>query len=222
MTNQFVVLLGAPGAGKGTQAKSLAKVLGVPHVSSGDIFRANLKKKTELGKLAEGYISRGQLVPDDITVRMVQDRLDQADCEAGYILDGFPRTPEQADALDRYLETRSASLDAVLYIDVSKAIVIERLGGRWMCRAEGHVYHAIYNPPRQPGICDIDGSELYQREDDQPATVVKRLDVYRAQTAPLIEYYRERGLLKTVNGDGSIEDVGKALLDALRPGKEDE
>jgi len=220
MANQFVVLLGAPGAGKGTQAKSLAEELGVPHISSGDIFRANLKKKTELGISAQEYISRGQLVPDDITVRMVEDRLNQPDCAEGCILDGFPRTPEQADALNSYLTARDASLDAVLYIDVSKDIVIERLGGRWMCRAEGHVYHTIYHPPKRPGICDIDGSELYQREDDQPATVVKRLDVYLAQTAPLIEYYQERGLLKTVNGDGSIEDVADALIGALRENRE--
>lgn len=216
MAKMFIVLLGAPGAGKGTQAKGLAEKLGVPHISSGDIFRANLKKKTELGMLANEYISRGELVPDDITVGMVEARLDQPDCAAGCILDGFPRTPEQADALDRYLEARGDSLDAVLYIDVSKNIVIERLGGRWMCRAHGHVYHSIYKPPRRPGICDIDGSELYQREDDQPATVVKRLKVYHEQTAPLIAYYRERSLLKTVNGDGSIEEVAEALLSALR------
>jgi len=220
MATTFLVLLGAPGAGKGTQAQSLAEELGIPHISSGDIFRANLKNETELGMVAKTYVSRGQLVPDDVTVRMVEDRLNQPDCAQGSILDGFPRTPGQADELNRYLSARKTALDAVLYIQVSKEVVIERLSGRWMCRAHGHVYHALYNPPKIRGICDIDGSDLYQREDDRPATVVERLKVYLEQTAPLIEYYREQGLLKTIDGDQEIDDVTRALLAALPPTKE--
>ena len=215
MATTFLVLLGAPGAGKGTQAKRLAEKLGVPHISSGDIFRANLKNQTALGRTADSYISRGQLVPDDVTVQMVEERLNQADCSRGAILDGFPRTPAQADALDRYLQERGAALTAVLYIEVSKEAVIERLSGRWICRAQGHVYHALYNPPKVRGLCDLDGSELYQREDDQPATVVKRLQVYLEQTAPLIAHYCEQDLLYTIDGNQRIDEVTDALLAGL-------
>lgn len=220
MATTFLVLLGAPGAGKGTQAKRLVEKLGIPHISSGDIFRANFKNKTELGRIADSYISRGQLVPDDVTVRMLEERLDAADCSPGAILDGFPRTPAQAEAFDRYLQTRSAELDAVLYIEVTKEAVIERLSGRWICRAHGHVYHALYNPPKTRGLCDLDGSELYQREDDKPATVVKRLQVYLEQTAPLIEHYREQGLLHTIDGNQGIDHVTEALLNALKRTKD--
>ncbi len=211
----YVVLLGAPGAGKGTQAKRLSQALGLPHISSGDIFRENLKKQTELGELARQYMERGELVPDDVTIAMIRERLSRSDCAPGAILDGFPRTPAQAEALDEMLRDFGGQMDVVLYIKVSQQALIDRLAGRWMCRAHGHIYHERYNPPRQPGICDVDGSELYQRDDDKAETVKHRIEVYQQQTAPLIAYYRERGLLVDVDGEQPIDAVTAALLAAV-------
>jgi adenylate kinase len=211
----FVVLLGAPGAGKGTQAKYLAQALGVPHVSSGDIFRENLAAETKLGSQASGYLARGELVPDDITIAMIRDRLARPDCAQGAVLDGFPRTPNQADALDRMLLEMGANLAAVLYIKVDEQVLIQRLSGRWMCRQAGHVYHQMFNPPRQPGVCDVDGSALYQREDDTAETVAHRIDVYLRQTAPVIGHYQERGMIIEIDGGLPIEEVSRQMLAAL-------
>jgi adenylate kinase len=212
----FVVLLGPPGAGKGTQAARLAEALEVPHVSSGDLFRENLQQQTGLGKQAQRYINQGELVPDDVTIGMIRERVNREDCCAqGAILDGFPRTPAQAEALDEILDELGTTLKAVYYISVSEGELIERLTGRRVCRSAGHIYHLRYNPPQQPGVCDIDGSELYQREDDRQETVVQRIKVYRKQTAPLIEHYRSKGLLVEIDGEQPIEHVTKALLNAV-------
>jgi adenylate kinase len=212
----FVVLLGPPGAGKGTQAARLAEALEVPHVSSGDLFRENLQQQTGLGKQAQRYINQGELVPDDVTIGMIRERVNREDCCAqGAILDGFPRTPAQAEALDEILDELGTTLKAVYYISVSEGELIERLTGRRVCRAAGQIYHLRYNPPQQPGVCDIDGSELYQREDDRQETVVQRIKVYRKQTAPLIEHYRSKGLLVEIDGEQPIEHVTKALLNAV-------
>ena len=211
----FIVLLGPPGSGKGTQAQIIAEKLRIPHISSGDIFRENLKNQTELGKIAEGYIQRGELVPDDLTNAMIRERLSRPDCRDGALLDGFPRTPAQAQALDQMLQEMGGVIKAVPYIHVPEAMLIERLTGRWTCRAQGHVFHEKYNPPRQPGHCDYDGSELYQREDDQVETVRQRIRVYIEQTEPLVEYYRARGLLVEIDGSKSIEQVTQQLLESL-------
>lgn len=211
----YVVLLGPPGAGKGTQAKIISDKMGLPHVSSGDIFRENLNKQTELGKQAEEYMNGGELVPDDLTISMIQERLSRPDCEQGALLDGFPRTPAQAEALDEMLEDFNGQVDLVPYIEVPEQELIERLSGRLTCRAEGHIFHKKYNPPEVPGVCDYDGSELYQREDDKPETVKRRICVYFEQTQPLIDHYRERSLLIEINGDQPIEDVTEELLNAL-------
>jgi len=216
----FLVLLGPPGAGKGTQAKRLSDILKVPHISSGDLFREHLKNQTKLGQLANAYMAKGELVPDDITVGMVRERLGCPDCAQGAILDGFPRTPEQAKALDAILAERGARLSAVLYFRVADDELVRRLSGRWMCRAAGHIFHEAFNPPRQPGVCDFDGSALYQRRDDHPETVRERIRVYHEQTAPLVEYYRKRGLLIEIDGQQGIEGVTDQLLAVLPGGAE--
>jgi adenylate kinase len=212
---RFIVLLGPPGAGKGTQAQLISESQGLAHISSGDLFRQNLKEQTELGKLAQGYVNRGELVPDDVTIGMVQSRLLEPDCAKGALLDGFPRTPAQAEALKVMLAKLGSKVESVPYIAVPAAQLIERLSGRWTCRAEGHVYHQVYNPSKVAGICDIDGSELYQRDDDKPETVERRIRVYTEQTAPLIEYYRKAGLLAEVDGTKPIEQVSAAMLKAI-------
>ena len=212
---RYYVLLGPPGAGKGTQAKIIAENLHLVHISSGDIFRENLGKQTELGKQAQGYINRGELVPDGLTINMIRDRLQKPDCENGVILDGFPRTPAQAEALRKMLNETGEEVLGVPYISVPADVLIERLSGRWSCKQNGHVYHLKYNPPKVAGICDIDGSELYQREDDKSETVLKRIEVYLSQTAPLIVYYREQGKLLEVDGTQDIANVSDQLLKAL-------
>ncbi len=214
----MIVLLGPPGAGKGTQAQKLAQELGLVHVSSGDIFRENLKNETNLGKQAKVYIDRGDLVPDELTIEMIKDRLGNEDCRNGALLDGFPRTPPQAAALAELLGDLDGAVKSVPYIKVAPGVLIKRLSGRWTCRAQGHIYHEEYNPPMIPGVCDIDGSELYQREDDKPETVKNRIQVYFEQTAPLIEYYRNAGLLAEIDGTASIDAVYEALLAAVKKG----
>jgi adenylate kinase len=216
----YVVLLGPPGAGKGTQAQLISKELALPHISSGDLFREHLKAQTELGKLAKGYMDRGELVPDDVTIAMIRERLSRPDCAGGALLDGFPRTPPQAEALTKMLVDFHGKVDVVPYINVREEILVERLSGRWTCRAQGHVFHEKYNPPREPGRCDIDGSELYQREDDKAETVINRIRVYFQQTMPLIEYYRQQGVLEEVDGDQPIERVSADILDVLPSGRQ--
>jgi adenylate kinase len=216
----YIVLLGPPGAGKGTQAEAIASKLHLPHISSGDIFRENLKNQTELGKLAVGFINKGELVPDDVTIAMIHERLLKSDCQAGALLDGFPRTPAQAEALASLLSDIDGQVKSVPYIYVPEDVLIKRLSGRWTCRAAGHVFHEKYNPPHQPGKCDFDGSELYQRDDDKAETVKRRIRVYVEQTQPLIEYYRQRGVLVEIDGQQSIDQVTSNLLAAIqRDGK---
>jgi adenylate kinase len=215
---KYIVLLGPPGAGKGTQAQLIAEKLGLAHISSGDIFRENLKAKTVLGSKAQEYMSRGELVPDDLTIAMIKDRLQKPDCAKGALLDGFPRTPAQAAALSEMLASWNAKIDSVPYISVEPGILIERLSGRWTCRGQGHVFHERFNPPLKAGICDVDGSELYQRDDDKPETVENRIRVYLEQTTPLIEYYRQQGVLSEVDGTRPIEQVTSQLLKAIDEG----
>lgn len=212
----YIVLLGPPGAGKGTQAKRISEKFELPHISSGDIFRENLNKQTELGKKAEEYMNRGELVPDDITISMIRERLSRPDCEEGALLDGFPRTPAQAKALDEMLSDFAGEIDAVPYINVPENELVERLSGRLTCRAKGHIFHKKYNPPQETGICDYDGSELYQREDDKPETVKRRIRVYMEQTQPLIDYYQKKSVMIEVDGDQSIEEVTTDLVSALK------
>ena len=214
MSPTYIVMLGPPGAGKGTQAKVLAEQLDLIHVSTGDLFRENLKNETELGKLAQAYMNKGELVPDDVTVRMVEERLSREDCKTGAVLDGFPRTPAQAEALDQLLAELGGVVNSVPYIKVPDQDLIERLSGRWMSPS-GRVYHEKYNPPKTKGIDDVDGSKLYQREDDKPETVKHRIDVYHEQTAPLIQFYREKGKLTEIDGTQSIESVTDAILKAV-------
>jgi adenylate kinase len=211
----YFVLLGPPGAGKGTQAQLVSKELELPHISSGDIFRENIKNQTELGQLAKKYMDRGELVPDDVTISMIRERLSRPDCSPGALLDGFPRTPAQAEALAEMLKGFEGQVNAVPYIKVPEETLIERLTGRWTCRAEGHVFHQKFNPPKEEGVCDYDGSELYQREDDKVETVTNRIKVYFKQTMPLIEYYQDAGTLIEVDGTKSIEDVSVELMSAL-------
>ncbi len=214
----FIVLLGPPGVGKGTQAQRIAEATRLPHVSSGDLFRTHVQNQTELGQLAKAYMDKGELVPDEVTIGMIRERLGQADCQAGALLDGFPRTVVQAEALDKLLAEFGGKVDRVPFITASEATLVERLSGRWTCKAQGHVFHEKHNPPRQAGVCDFDGSELYQREDDQAETVRRRIQVYFQQTAPLIEYYRQRGLLVEIDGAQPIEKVTSDLLAALAVG----
>lgn len=211
----FIVLLGPPGVGKGTQAKLLAERTGLVHVSSGDLFRENLKNQTELGKLAQSYMGKGELVPDDVTIAMIRERLSRPDCGSGAILDGFPRTTAQADALGRMLAEFGGEVNKVPYVTAPEKVLVERLSGRWTCRANGHIFHEKNNPPKQAGVCDLDGSELYQRDDDKSETVVRRIQVYLEQTAPLIAYYRQRGKLIEIDGAQDIQKVTKAFLSAL-------
>lgn len=211
----YIVLLGPPGAGKGTQAQLLAKAVNLPHISSGDIFRENIKDQTELGKEAKSYMKRGDLVPDELTISMIKDRLSRPDCQNGGLLDGFPRTPAQAEALDDLLKEFNGRVNTVPYINVPEDVLVKRLSGRWTCRAEGHVYHEQHNPPDQEGICDFDGSELYQREDDKEDTVKNRIQVYFENTMPLIDYYRGAGLLVEVDGEQTIEKVHEELYKSI-------
>ena len=213
---KFYILVGPPGAGKGTQAAIIAEKCGIPHISSGNIFRENLQNETELGRKAKAFMEKGELVPDDITIGMVTDRLSQPDCENGALLDGFPRTPAQAEALSDFLQQQGNKIDLVPLIDVPSEELIERLSGRWTCKAEGHVYHPKFKPSQVEGFCDIDGSELYQREDDKRETVEQRIRVYNQQTAPLIEYYEKKGLLRKIDGSQKIEEVTSDLMEVVK------
>jgi adenylate kinase len=213
---KFLVLLGPPGVGKGTQAEIISERTGLAHISSGDLFRENLKNQTELGKLAQTYMGKGELVPDDVTIAMIRERLSRSDCEIGAILDGFPRTPTQADALEVMLKEFKGQVDAVPFITAADSVLVERLGDRWTCRANGHIFNQKSNPPNEPGKCDFDDSELYQRDDDKAETVKRRIQVYLEQTSPLINYYRERGKLLEIDGMQTIEQVSQSLVSALK------
>jgi adenylate kinase len=212
---KFLVLLGPPGVGKGTQAEILAERTGLAHVSSGELFRENIKNQTELGKLAQTYMTKGELVPDDVTISMIRERLRRPDCSKGAILDGFPRTPAQAEALEIMLKEFHGQVDAVPFINSPEDVIVERLSGRWTCRANGHVFNDKFNQPKESSKCDFDGSELYQRDDDKPETVKKRIKVYLEQTSPLINYYQERDKLFEIDGTNTIEQVAKAFGSAL-------
>ncbi len=210
-----LVLMGKPGAGKGTQAESIVRKLFIPHISTGDMFRAAIQTETAMGKLAKEYIEKGQLVPDEVTIGIVKDRLSQPDCKEGFLLDGFPRNVAQAQALEEMLKEFGTNLDAVIDINVPDEKLVERLTGRRVCRSCGLSYHMLYNPPATPDVCDKCGGELYQRSDDTEETVRSRLAVYESKTAPLLQYYKEHGLLHVINGDQPINvvlaEVGKAL-----------
>jgi adenylate kinase len=211
----YIILLGAPGAGKGTQADLLQEWLSLAHISSGDLFRSAIEAGTPLGQVAKSYIDQGKLVPDEVTIGMVAERLAQPDTAEGVILDGFPRTAAQAKALDQLLSDMGRQVDVVPYVRVSTAELVKRLAGRWTCRRCGAVYHEIYNPEQVKGICDVCGGELYQRQDDTPETQRRRIEVYFEQTSPLIEYYREKGLLAEIDGEQSIKAVQADLRRAI-------
>ena len=210
-----IVLLGAPGCGKGTQAGIIAQSLGIAHIASGDLFREAAERGNELGEQVRSYMEKGLLVPDEITISMILERISGSDCAKGYVLDGFPRTLGQAKALDRSLAARGEAIEKVVYIKVSPEELVKRLSARFICRDCQAPYHEIASPPKVPGRCDRCGGELYQRPDDSPETVRKRLEVYFAETAPLIDYYRGAGKLVEVNGGQGIEEVGRELMAAL-------
>ncbi|HXF83197.1 MAG TPA: adenylate kinase [bacterium] len=211
-----LIFLGAPGAGKGTQARLLQERQGIPQVSTGDMLRAAMAEGSPLGIQARAYVERGALVPDEVMIALIEERLRQPDARRGFVLDGFPRTLPQAEALDRMLESTGRVLDAVLYFDISDETIVRRLTGRWVCRKAGHIYHLAYNPPQIPGRCDVDGSELYQRVDDRPETVRHRLEVYHRETQPVVEFYRQRGIFATINAEGDIEEVYGKVLETIR------
>lgn len=213
-----IVLVGPPGAGKGTQAAYLAKNLAIPHISTGDLFRANISQGTPLGQKAQEYMRAGQLVPDEVTIGMAKDRMQQADAEGGFLLDGFPRNLAQAEALDEILKTDGLRLDAVLDLEVPEDEVVKRIAGRRICRNDSsHVFHAIYNQPKAEGVCDTCGGELYQREDDSEDTVRKRLEVYHSETEPIIDYYKAQGLVVTISALGKVAEVTQRAMAALEP-----
>lgn len=210
-----IVMLGAPGAGKGTQAKMISEKYGIPHISTGDILRANIKDNTELGKKAKEYMDKGLLVPDDLVVDLVVDRLSQDDAKKGYILDGFPRTIPQAEALTAALAKISEKLDYAINVDVPDENIVKRMSGRRACVNCGGTYHIVYNPTKTEGVCDACGGELILRDDDKPETVQQRLSVYHEQTQPLIDYYTKEGILKEVDGTVSLDDVFAAIVKIL-------
>ncbi|MFR6289989.1 MAG: adenylate kinase [Peptococcaceae bacterium] len=202
-----IILMGPPGAGKGTQAEKLVELYQIPHISTGDMFRKAQKDGTELGLKAKSYMEQGQLVPDEVTVGIVKERLAEDDCKNGFLLDGFPRTVQQADALDGILKELGMALDRVINIEVDKGLLVDRLTGRRVCRVCGATFHVINKAPKVEGVCDKCGGDLYQRNDDKVETVSNRLDVYAAQTAPLIEYYQSKDIMSSVDGSKSMEDV---------------
>ncbi|MGN9794405.1 adenylate kinase [Streptomyces sp. NPDC054847] len=215
-----IVLVGPPGAGKGTQAAFLAKNLSIPHISTGDLFRANISQGTELGKQAKAYMDAGNLVPDEVTIGMAKDRMSQPDAAGGFLLDGFPRNVGQAGALDEMLKGEGVQLDAVLDLEVPEDEVVKRIAGRRVCRNNSaHVFHVTYSPAKTEGVCDECGGELYQRDDDSEETVRKRLEVYHTQTEPIIDYYRSQGLVVTISALGKVTDVTARAMEALQVDK---
>ena len=213
-----IIMLGAPGAGKGTQAQMIASEKGIPHISTGDIFRANIKEGTELGKEAKTYMDQGKLVPDELTVRILLDRVSKDDCKNGYVLDGFPRTIPQANVLDEELKKLDDAVDFAINVDVPDENIVNRMSGRRACPKCGATYHIKHVPPKKEGVCDVCGEKLVLRDDDKPETVKKRLGVYHEQTQPLIEYYTDKGILRTVDGTVDPKDVFAAIKDILAEG----
>ena len=210
-----IIMLGAPGAGKGTQAKMIAAKYQIPHISTGDIFRANIKNGTELGMEAKKYMDQGQLVPDELTVKILLDRVAQPDCSEGYVLDGFPRTIPQAEVLDSALEKLGDSIDFAMDVDVPDENIVRRMSGRRACLSCGATYHIEHIPPKQEGVCDTCGQPLVLRDDDKPETVLKRLKVYHEQTQPLIDFYTKKGVLRSVDGTVDMNDVFEAIVNVL-------
>ena len=210
-----IIMLGAPGAGKGTQAKKIAEKYGIPHISTGDIFRANIKNQTELGMKAKGYMDQGMLVPDELTLELIMDRFTNDDCKNGYVLDGFPRTIPQAEALTKALADKNDAVDYAINVDVPDEAIVTRMSGRRACLTCGGTYHIKFNPTKVEGVCDACGGELVLRADDKPETVQKRLDVYHEQTQPLIDYYQTQNILKEVDGTLPLEDVFGAIIAIL-------
>jgi adenylate kinase len=214
----YITMLGAPGAGKGTQADILSQKMNLPHIASGDLFRRALEEKTEVGLLAKSYMDKGELVPDEITIRMILERINQPDCVSGCLLDGFPRTSDQAKALDKALTEQGKSIDKAIYIEVPNEELVKRLSGRWLCRTCQTPYHTISSPPKTPGKCDKCGGELYQRSDDKEETVKERLSVFFAQTVPILDYYKKQNKLIKVNGDLGIQEVAREIISVLQAG----
>jgi adenylate kinase len=212
----YIIMLGAPGAGKGTQADILSQELNLPHIASGDLFRQALEKRTEVGLLAKSYMDKGELVPDEITIKMILERISQADCASGCLFDGFPRTLQQAKTLDKALKEQGRTMDKAIYIEVPNEELVRRLSGRWLCRACQAPYHITNSPPKTPGKCDRCGGELYQRPDDKEETVKERLNVFLAQTVPILDYYRKQGKLVRVDGNRGMEGVARGIVSALR------
>lgn len=210
-----IILMGLPGAGKGTQATEITKKYPIPHISTGDMFRKAIKDETELGKEAKSFMDRGELVPDEVTVGIVKERISEDDAKKGFLLDGFPRTIEQAEALNSILEELGRTIDAVVNIEVPEEELMNRLTGRRICEKCGTTYHLVFNPPKVDGICDIDGGKLYQREDDNPETVSNRLSVNVKQSKPILEYYNNKGVLKNIDGSKDIDEVTNDVIDIL-------
>ena len=210
-----IILMGLPGAGKGTQASEIVKKYPIPHISTGDMFRKAIKEETDLGKEAKSYMDRGELVPDEVTIGIVRERLAEEDAKKGFLLDGFPRTVEQADALNEILSDLERKVDAVINIEVAEEELMNRLTGRRICEVCGTTYHLVFNPPKVEGVCDLDGGKLYQREDDNPETVANRLSVNVKQTKPLLDFYENQGVLKNIDGSRQIDNVTEDVIQIL-------
>ncbi|MDU2552129.1 MAG: adenylate kinase [Staphylococcus epidermidis] len=210
-----IILMGLPGAGKGTQASEIVKKFPIPHISTGDMFRKAIKDETDLGKEAKSYMDRGELVPDEVTVGIVKERISEDDAKKGFLLDGFPRTIDQAESLSQIMSELDREIDAVINIEVPEEELMNRLTGRRICEKFGTTYHLVFNPPKVDGICDIDGGKLYQREDDNPETVSNRLSVNVKQSKPILEYYNNKGVLKNIDGSKDIDEVTKDVIDIL-------
>jgi adenylate kinase len=215
----FLVFLGAPGAGKGTQAAVIAENLGVAHIASGDLFRQAVEKGTELGKSVSAYMNKGTLVPDELTIKLISERLNEPDCKNGCVFDGFPRTMEQARALDKMMAERGNAIDKAVYIEVPEEALLKRLTGRWICRKCQTPYHEVNSPPKVAGVCDKCGGELYQRSDDKEETIRERLKVYFAQTTPLLDYYKAAGKLAAIDGNQDIKQVSRDIINVLDAGR---
>jgi adenylate kinase len=213
----YVIMLGAPGAGKGTQADILSQEMNLPHIASGDLFRQALDKKTDVGILARSYMDKGELVPDEITIKMILERVNQSDCASGCLFDGFPRTLQQAKVLDKVLKEQGKSIDKAVYIEVPNEELVKRLSGRWLCRTCQTPYHIINSPPKTPGKCDKCGGELYQRSDDREETVRDRLNIFFAHTVPILDYYEKQNKLIRINGNLGMQAVAKEIISALKP-----